>query len=99
MRSREEARVALCEAMKTGGHTQSWLSNVLKVSQPTVSSWMTGKFYPGPEYRPAIRLLFGIPEESWMSDDERLRLAEAADAVASLASQEHSPKTGTDDGR
>jgi transcriptional regulator with XRE-family HTH domain len=57
--------------------SQGWLARTLDVSQPNVSSWLRGINRPGPEYRKALAKIASIPEDSWLTDDERTAVSEA----------------------
>lgn len=54
----------------TGAHSQQWLANTLGIGQSSVSNWTRGIARPEHHHRVALRILLGIPETSWMTEDE-----------------------------
>lgn len=55
--------------------TQVRLAASLGTSQQNVSNWQTGRFRPGPIFRRKIEALYGIPQDDWMTREERAALA------------------------
>lgn len=75
--------------------TKTLVADAIGVSSSAVGQWASGKAVPGHVYRPALRVLTGIPEDAWVTEDERARvqsaLVGAAQAAGSLPTP---PKSG-----
>jgi len=66
---------------RADGRTQVWLAGVLRVAQPTISHWLRGSWRPPAEQRKALFKVAGIPEDAWLTDEEILRIEDAARAA------------------
>jgi hypothetical protein len=51
--------------------TPTSLSRAVGVAGPAVFQWRARKSRPDAETRPLLRLVAGIPESAWETDDER----------------------------
>jgi len=72
------AGVRLLDAfLRNRAITNQAAADALKVSRPSVLYWRTGERLPDAAARVAIELWTGgsVPESSWLSDEERARLA------------------------
>lgn len=58
----------------------------IRVSQPTLSCWLSGSRYPEPPYRYAIRSAFNVAEDAWerilMADNNAKEKVAEADVAA-----------------
>lgn len=61
--------------------TQERLARDLSTTQQNVSNWQTGRFRPGPLMRAKIERLYAIPQDAWLSADERESLAATLPAI------------------
>lgn len=50
--------------------TQVEIAHALGVGQSAVSHWVRGASRPEAHHRLALRLLFGIPQRTWMTTEE-----------------------------
>jgi DNA-binding transcriptional regulator YiaG len=64
-------------------HTQTSLAQVLEIGQSSISLWVNGRSRPEPHHRDALALLTrgAVPVESWLTDDERQKVARARAAM------------------
>ena len=53
-------------------------AKLLGVSQPAIYAWLDGTRRPGPINRAVMARVLGIPETSWLTDEERRRIGCAA---------------------
>lgn len=53
------------------GHSQAALAQVLGLNQSSVSLWVSGRSRPEPPMRKALELVTGIPEDDWLTLEER----------------------------
>lgn len=84
----------LADAIEARGLNQPKVAAALDVTQPTVSGWLSNAV-PKAHHRTALRLLLGVPEESWL-DEEDLRTIELARAAASEAAAPTDPVPATE---
>jgi hypothetical protein len=63
-------RLMLNTHLNLNARGRSWLCETLGIGQPTASNWCSGRYRPPPEYRLALWVLLGIPEEAWLTDQE-----------------------------
>lgn len=63
--------------------SQSALAPLLEVEQSAISGWVRGTSRPSAEIREALRLVTGIAETHWLTDDERAFLARVRKRVTS----------------
>lgn len=69
-------------------HTQVNLAAQLGIGQSAVSHWVRGLRRPEAHHRLALRLLFGIPQSAWMTDDELALVARIRALVKSRKEHE-----------
>lgn len=65
--------------------SHSEIGRALGISHTAVRAWCEGDAVPDVVYRPALRVLAGIPEASWETADERKRRADAIAGAATFA--------------
>ena len=65
------ALAAALDKKTDGSISQSELARRLSVSQASVSGWVTMRTRPESHHRKAIERELGIPEDDWMTLDER----------------------------
>ena len=61
----------LREFVESGGWSQTALAVELGITQPSVSSWLTGRARPEAHLRAAISMIAGIPAGDWETAEER----------------------------
>ena len=61
----------LREFVESEGWSQSALAAELGITQPSVSSWLTGRARPESHLRLAISMIARIPAKDWETDEER----------------------------
>lgn len=65
----------LVAALERPDWSQSRLGREVGIAQSSVGLWVHGKARPEPHLREILELLLGIPESSWMTDEERAQVA------------------------
>jgi transcriptional regulator with XRE-family HTH domain len=55
---------------KNPERTQEFIGEKLGINQSAVSAWCRGTSRPEPHFRQALKLLAGIPEDSWETREE-----------------------------
>lgn len=74
---------ALARLIKPERVTQTAVAETCDVSQTAVSYWVNGLRRPSPPQRKILQARFGIPEDDWLTDEERAAVAAAlSDAPA-----------------
>ena len=68
---------ALRVALKGKMMNQSELAELLKLTQPTISDWVNGNCLPKLPYLMAIKGIFGIPVDDWMTESDQLMVRTA----------------------
>lgn len=85
------------ERLEAGLKTRCWsrsdLARRLGIDPSAVSRWVSGKSSPDAHHRLAIERLFGIPQNDWLTAEER-ELIERAVADAATDAEPQRP-TGT----
>lgn len=71
------ARRQLVRWLDESGTSPGKLGDRLGISQQAVSMWIRGYNRPIPPYRKALVRIAGIPEDDWLTADER-QVAEAS---------------------
>jgi transcriptional regulator with XRE-family HTH domain len=66
-----EGRDALKTALETMPGGQSAIGRALGIHQSSVSGWVHGTSRPEPHLRTALKILLGIDEEKWLTNEER----------------------------
>lgn len=69
-------REQLLAVMAERGLTQSEVARQLGLDSTAVNRWASGKSRPSETMRRAVRMLFGVDEDEWLTAEERARLAE-----------------------
>jgi len=77
-----KAHKTLQQIVSSGQETVTSLARKVGVSQPSASAWMLKRSRPEPHHRTVIRMLFGIPESDWLTDDECAVIHRAEQAIA-----------------
>lgn len=73
--------------------TQTFVASMLGVTQPSVSQWLREVARPEPPQRAGLRLLAGIADDAWLTDDERAHVAATQSRIDDSAT---TPGTGTE---
>jgi plasmid maintenance system antidote protein VapI len=69
-----QALVAFLESDRQ--RSQRWLARLLKVGQSCVSLWVRGRCKPDYVHILALSRVAGIPEESWLTEEDRQKLTQ-----------------------
>lgn len=82
-------RALLCELTGKGESkgkvTGAELSRLLKISGASLFAWQCGRSRPKPCYRDILESQYGIPAESWLTDEERERVEAIKAAIQESA--------------
>jgi transcriptional regulator with XRE-family HTH domain len=65
-----DGALVLRTTLKQKGMSQISLAHSLGVCQQAVNKWATGARKPSGAWRKALELVLGIPEDTWLTDDE-----------------------------
>jgi transcriptional regulator with XRE-family HTH domain len=78
-----DGRRALVAWLKADpSRSQTALAEKLGIKQPSVSAWVSGASRPGPELRPDVEALTGIPLGAWDTAKERRTKAARRERIA-----------------
>jgi len=70
--------VDLKESMRVRGLNQTQLAEMIGVTQPTISGWMSGKVVPSKEMAERLEKVLGVPEQENFRKVQRINSHQAA---------------------
>ena len=79
-----QAHKKLQKIINDGQETVTSLARKVGVSQPSASAWLLKRSRPEPHYRTVIRMLFGIPENEWLTEEESAVIHRAEQAISAI---------------
>jgi hypothetical protein len=67
--------------------SQRWLARLLRVGQSCVSLWVRGRCKPDYVHILALQRVAGIPQEAWLTEEDRAKLTQISMDAHKLANQ------------
>lgn len=66
----EGQRLLRTKLRPLGTMSQKALADLFSIKQSSVSLWASGRSRPEPHHRAALEVLWGIPQDTWMTAEE-----------------------------